>query len=219
MNINKRPTLHTQGTIKMTDEEKWNIDLIEILREELKNDFPKIKIIKGKILKDIFLNKNQKTGEYKLQFGFVDQDIVFYEKEMDITDFYEVKNILVHNNSENKNKMLIPKLICELKYNGINSHGLITYSDYASDIKSIFPECKYWLAMRYRKNSSENKLYRHGKYFDKIIFFDKESSTGKYEKGDFKKELTSNFDLKQIFTEFIEEIRETLREKETVFVK
>ena len=203
----------------MTDEEKWNNDLIEILEEKLKNDFPRIKIIKGKVLKDIFLNKNQKTGEYKLQFGFVDQDIVFYETEMDISEFYDVENILIHNNSANKNKMLIPKLICELKYNGINSHGLITYSDYASDIKSIFPECKYWLAMRYRKNSSENKLYRHGKYFDKIIFFDTGESKRKYKKGDFKKELESTSDLKHRFTEFIEEIKVTLREKETVFIK
>ena len=172
--------------MKTRDEEIWNIDLIDILKEELKKEFPKIQIFKGKVLKDIFLNKNQNSHKYKIQFGFVDQDIVFYDEEMDISKFYEVDNILVHNNTRRKNKMVIPKLICELKYNGINSHGLITYSDYASDIKSIFPECKYWLAMRYRKNSTENKLNRHGKYFDKIIFFDTGKSESTYTEGDFK---------------------------------
>jgi hypothetical protein len=201
------------------NEEIWNFDLIEILRVELIREFPKIQIVKGKVLKDIFLNRNKKSGEYKIQFGFVDQDIVFYEKEMDIADFHDVKNILVHKNSKNKNIMLIPKLICELKYNGVTSHGLITYSDYASDIKSIFPECKYWLIMRYRATSTENKLYRHGKNFDKIIFFDKGKSVDTYMKGDFKRQLASQSDLKNRFTEFLDEIKDMLRRKESYFVK
>jgi hypothetical protein len=200
-------------------EEIWNEDLIEILKEEFKEDFPKIKIIKGKVLKDIFLNKSPKTGNYKIQFGFVDQDIIFYEEEMDISKFYEVENILIHNNSGNKNKMVIPRLICELKYNGVNSHGLITYSDYASDIKSIFPECKYWLVMRYSNSSSDNKLYRHGKYFDKIIFFDSGRSNGKYHKGDFKQQIENHSELKKIFLEFINEIKKTLVDSNAYFIK
>ncbi len=203
----------------MKNEETWNIDLIEILKKELAKDFPKIKIIKGKVLKDIFLNRNQNLRTHKIQFGFVDQDIVFYEEEMDISKFYKIDNILIHNNARNRNKLVIPKLICELKYNGITSHGLITYSDYASDIKSIFPECKYWLAMRYRENSTENKLKRHGKNFDRIIYFDTGKSEGAYKKGDFKAQLEIDPKLKKIFLEFIDEIKEALREKESVFVK
>lgn len=204
----------------MTDEEKWNIDLIEILKNELKKEFPRIQIFKGKVLKDIFLSKNPDSYEQKIQFGFVDQDIVFYDNEMDISKLNEIENILIHNNNIlNKDKMVIPKLICELKYNGITSHGLITYSDYASDIKSIFPECKYWLAMRYRKSSTENKLNRHGKYFDKIIFFNPGKSEGIYKQGDFKKQIETQLELKKRFSEFLNEIKETLREKDTVFVK
>ncbi|MEZ5003927.1 MAG: hypothetical protein R2730_12940 [Chitinophagales bacterium] len=105
----------------MKDEELWNEDLIDIIRNELKVDFPKLKIVKGKVLKDIFLNKNQKNSEYKLQLGFVDQDIVIYEETMDITEFHNLNNILIHKNSDDKNNMIIPKLICELKYNGITS--------------------------------------------------------------------------------------------------
>ena len=190
----------------MTHEEIWNADLIEILKEELKEEFPKIKIFKGKVLKDIFLNKNQDSEKKKIQFGFVDQDIVFYDDEMDITKLNEIENIIIHNNNVlNKDKMVIPKLICELKYNGITSHGLITYSDYASDIKSIFPECKYWLAMRYRKSSTENKLNRHGKNFDKIIIFNNGKSEGNYTKGDFKKQIETQEELKKRLLEFLSE--------------
>ncbi len=204
----------------MADEVKWNTDLIEILKKKLKKEFPKVTIVKGKVLKDIFLSKNPNSHEQKIQFGFVDQDIVFYDNEMDISKLNKIKNILIHNNNnKNKDKMVIPKLICELKYDGITSHGLITYSDYASDIKSIFPECKYWLAMRYRKSSTENKLNRHGKHFDKIIFFDSGKSVENYKKGDFKKQIDSQPELKERYEEFINEIKETLREKETVFVK
>ena len=202
----------------MTNEEIWNIDLIEILKERFKKEFPDIKIVKGKVLKDIFLNRNQNSLKNKIQFGFVDQDIVFYEEELDITNFYEVDNILIHNNSKS-NKMIIPKLICELKYNGINSHGLINYSQYASDIKSIFPDCKYWLSMLYKKTSSENKLKRHGKSFDKIIFFNEGNSSKKYKKGDFKKQIANSVDLQKRFLEFVKEIAKLLKNPKTFFVK
>lgn len=138
---------------------------------------------------------------------------------MDITEFHNLQNVLVHNNTDVRNQMIIPKIICELKYDGITSHGLIIYSEYASDIKSIFPECSYWLAMRFRKSSTENKLYRHGKKFDKIIYFDKGKKIKKYELGDFEKELKTDLKLKDIFDEFLLEIKETLRIKETNFVK
>lgn len=206
----------------MTNEVAWNNDLIDILTEKLENNFPDVQIFKGKVLKDIFLNTAQKSGEQKIQFGFVDQDIVFYDSVLDIAQFNEMGSISIHNNNideERKDKIVIPKLICELKYDGINSHGLITYSDYASDIKSIFPECKYWLIMRYRKNSSENKLKRHGKYFDKILYFDEGKSDGNYSKGDFLAQIEKSSDLTKIFEEFLEEIKKALTTPKTKFIK
>ena len=85
--------------------------------------------------------------------------------------------------------------------------------------ESIFPESKYWLVMRYRKSSTENKLFRHGKNFDKILYFDKGKSKKKYEVGDFQKELITEPQLSIIFDEFLEEIKTTLRKKETNFIK
>ena len=205
------------------DEELWNKDLIEIISSEIKTEFPNVTIFKGKILKDIFLHKDKDDkSAYKLQLGFVNQDIVIYDETMDIADFKKVKNISLHNNKDNRNNtdnLVIPKIICELKYNDINSHGLITYSNYATDIKSIFPECKYFLALRYKKSSSENKLFRHGKNFDKIIFFGDNSFKEKYVSGLFLEELQVDKQLKEKFEEFIEEIKNVLRKKKTHFVK
>ncbi|MBK7964250.1 MAG: hypothetical protein IPK10_02285 [Bacteroidetes bacterium] len=181
---------------KDRDEELWNKDLIEAISAEIKTEFPNATVFKGKVLKDIFLYKDDRFG-YQLQFGFVDQDIVIYDETMDISDFKGVKNIFLHNNKNNRDKLVIPKIICELKYNGITSHGLITYSSYAADIKSIFPECKYFLALRHKKSSSENKLFRHGKYFDKIIFLGDSSSKQKYVQGQFLQELSTEVNLKR----------------------
>lgn len=126
---------------KDRNEELWNKDLIKAIADEIKTEFPTATFFKGKVLKYIFLYKDEKLGN-QLQFGFVDQDIVIYQETMDIADFKHVKNIFLHNNNDNRDNLVIPKIICELKYNDINSHGLITYSNYAADIKSIFPECK-----------------------------------------------------------------------------
>jgi hypothetical protein len=211
-------TTDTEKEKKDRDEELWNKDLIKAISDEIKTEFPNATIFKGKILKDIFLYKDEKRG-YQLQFGFVDQDIVIHDETMDISDFKPVKNIFLHNNKDNQDNLVIPKIICELKYNGITSHGLITYSNYASDIKSIFPECKYMLALRFKKSSSENKLFRHGKNFDKIIFLSDKSAKGSYSPGQFLVELKIDPNLRERFIEFVEEIKSTLRIKKTHFVK
>jgi hypothetical protein len=203
---------------KDKNEVAWNKDLISIIKAELSKEFPSVQVFKGKVLKDIFLYKDEKLG-YQLQFGFVDQDIVIYDETMDISDFKAVKNIFLHNNRDNREKLIIPKIICELKFNGITSHGLITYSQYAADIKSIFPQCSYFLAIRHRNGSTANKLFRHGKFFDKTIFFNDGKSKTVYTPGQFSAELSVNKELKSIFDEFIEEIKLTLRIKKTHFVK
>lgn len=212
-----------------TDERYWNDDLKTIIKKELEADYPNVKVeSRWKVLKDIFLNTSKTTPKHKLQFGFVEQDIVIFEETINIEKFYGLDHILIHNNEKDekdelkkkkKNQMVIPKLIIELKYNGVNSHGLITYSDYASDIKSIFPECKYWLAIRYRKTSSDNKLKRHGKNFDRIIYFSPEKSPGNYAEGAFEDELRNDSELKYKFEMFVEEIRKTLQPPDTGFVK
>lgn len=203
----------------MQKEVKWNLDLIELLNLELKAEFPEYRIMKGKVLKDIFLSNDEGFG-YSLQFGFVDQDIVIYNETMDISDFKNVENIFLHNIKENRDKLVIPKIIIELKYNGVNSHGLITYSTYAAEIKSIFPQCQYYLAMRYKGTSSENKLFRHGKNFNKIICFeDSSDKSNTYTSGNFAHELSKNSILKSRYNDLIESIKVGLRPNSTCFIK
>ena len=80
----------------MQKEVAWNLDLIDLLRIELKSEFLEYQVIKGKILKDIFLSNDEGYGN-SLQFGFVDQDIIIYKETMDVSDFKQVKNIFLHN--------------------------------------------------------------------------------------------------------------------------
>lgn len=196
----------------------WNEDLIELLQKE----FPNLGIFKGKILRDIFLQKG-KNNEFELQLGFFDQDIVIYNKEdlMDIEDLRNSKSIKIHNNdSKQKNTLIIPSIIIELKYDGVNTHGIITYSNIASDIKSIFPKCKYIFALRYNSGSSDNKFLRNGKNFDNIIYFENNGSYGKrYEKNQFQKEIIQSSELKSKWESLIRFIKLTMKPESDSFLK
>ena len=196
----------------------WNKDLIEILQKE----FPNLGISKGRILKDIFLQKGR-SNEFELQLGFFDQDIVIYNKEdlMDIEDLRNSKSIKIHNNNSNqKNTLIIPSIIIELKYDGVNTHGIITYSNIASDIKSIFPKCKYIFALRYNSGSSDNKFLRNGKNFDNIIYFENNGSYGKkYTKGQFKDEMNKSSELKSKWESLVRLIRLTMKPESDSFLK
>jgi hypothetical protein len=170
----------------------------------LKGIIPNITIKKGRILRDVFCENNSTV--YKLQFGFFDQDIIIYNETMDISKFRVLENIKILNNHENI--IYIPKIICELKYNDVNTHGVITYSDIASDIKSIFPLCKYLLLLRYRNSSSDNKLLRNGKTFDNILCFDDEKAPEKsYTKGDFQDDLKKDHELHERYESFLEYVK------------
>ena len=208
------------------NEEEWNKDLIDLLQKK----FPKLGIFKGRILKDIFLQKG-KTGEFELQLGFFDQDIVIYNKEdkMNIEDLQKSRSIKIHNNNSqeglkqvgiDKNSLIIPSIIIELKYDGVNTHGIITYSNIASDIKAIFPKCKYIFALRYNSGSSDNKFLRNGKNFDNIIYFENDGSKGKkYEKGQFEKELKENPEMESKWKSLVQFIKLSMEPESNSFLK
>ena len=202
----------------MQNELMWNKDLINLLQKE----FPKLGIFKGRILKDIFLQKG-KSNEFELQLGFFDQDIVIYHKDdlMNIEDLRNSKSIKIYNNNSNKkNTLIIPSIIIELKYDGVNTHGIITYSNIASDIKSIFPKCKYIFALRYNSRSSDNKFLRNGKNFDNIIYFENSGNHGKkYEQGNFEKEMNKSPELKSKWKSLVSFIRLIMESDSDSFLK
>jgi len=199
-------------------EPRWNEDLIELIQKKL----PEYKVFKGRVLKDIFLQRD-KSNRFELQLGFFDQDLVIYRKDdvMDIGDLVQSRSIKIHNNNRYaKDKLIVPSVIVELKYDGVTTHQIITYSDIASDIKSIFPKCKYVLALRYTSSSSDNKLLRSGKNFDKIIYFEDGSNKGReYKKGQFSKELKKSSSLRKKLSSLINFIRLAMESDTKLFLK
>lgn len=202
----------------MRSKEDWNDDLIQVFNlDSSLNYFGKID--KKKILRDISLYRDPNLGP-QIQFGFVDQDVVIWDEEIETTGFEKVRNMFFHNiKPEDRKQIIIPKVIIELKYNGVTSQGLSIYSDYASSIKSIFPMCKYLLLVRYSNGSSANKLLRHGKFFDKIMILEEGSSSSKYVKGAFKNDLSKSLQLKKNFQEFTDYLIDALSLKESSFTK
>ena len=204
--------------VKKRNEDQWRDDLIELLQVK----FPNLIIERKNILKDVFLKKN-KNKEFELQLGFFEQDIVIYRKNdlLNIKDLNASKSLKIHNNNGvEKNTLIIPSIIIELKYDGVNTHGLITYSNIASDIKSIFPNCKYLFVLRYNSGSSDNKFLRNGKNFDNILYFQNEGNYGKqYNKGDFKKDRDNSEEITEKWKSLIDYIEPIMNSKQEMFLK
>jgi hypothetical protein len=178
----------------MSNEELWNLDLIEIIKKELNN---KYEVEKGKVIKDIFYDEEIN----KIQLGFMEQDLIIYKSKLNIDLLRNSEFMKIHNNPNGD--VIIPLVIIELKYKGVSTYNLCTCSVYASDFKSIFPNCKYLILLRDRNGSSEIKLKRHGRNIDKIFYLSNKSNlTDNYNRGDFKEQLKNDI-LKNDFNKFI----------------
>ena len=73
-------------------EKIWNKDFLKELGSHLSSPY---KLFKGKVLKDVFLCSH-KTSNRKLQLGFVDQDVVIYKDELDISCLYNDNSFFIH---------------------------------------------------------------------------------------------------------------------------
>lgn len=63
-----------------------------------------------------------------------------------------------------------PRLIIEVKINGINTHDAITYSQKASAHKTVHPYLRYGILLGNRKHYAlPGRLFRHGAYFDFML--------------------------------------------------
>lgn len=160
-----------------------------------------------KILKDVMVTK-ESAENYYIQFNFFEQDIVIC-RDMDKITKPKDKQIKFHR-SDRSNEIVIPRVIIEGKL-GVGSHALITYSKIAEDIKKIFPFVKYFLLIR-STEKREELLRRHGQNFDDIFKLEnKRWGKRKYKKGDLKKDIESNKEVRQNFEHFLREVEEVLK--------
>ena len=157
-----------------------------------------------KVLKDVMVTKGS-AEDYHIQFNFFEQDIVIY-RDMDTIPKPEGKRIKFHRSNE----IVIPRVIIEGKL-GVGSHALITYSKIAEDIKKIFPFVKYFLLIR-STEKGEELIRRHGQNFDDIFKLEnKRRAKRKYKKGDLKRDIESNKEVRQNFKHFLCEVKKVLK--------
>jgi hypothetical protein len=205
----------------MSNEETWRDDLINLLKKDLSDIHHEFS--SRNIIRDVYYYNDTKSRY--LQLGLFNQDIVIWDNDenLNILGFEKIKGIKFHNLdliSKNTSELIIPKIIIELKYNGANTHTLLTYSKISFDIKSIYPNSKYFLLMLYSGNSSNNKLLRNGVGFDKIMYFIEGKAREKeYMQGIFNEMIDKNFEIRKKYKAIVDLIRNAILFNDEVSIK
>lgn len=119
------------------------------------------------ILNSLTVGKIKK--DWGVVFGFLEQDIILFQDEININD---IKNdrIIIPRGTKDK-KIVIPLAVCELKIGeNLNTHHFITYSHIAKELKSVFPHCScYFISSGQKRNFGPETLLRHTKEFDRVF--------------------------------------------------
>ena len=134
---------------------------------------------------DIFIIK--KSGTYRFQLDFIEQDIVFFDHIMDITEFMNMSKINIQNQAADfRDRIVIPRVILSMHFSTPNQSELEKQSKIACDIKSIFPQSKYLLLFRYKGDYIDKKNDKTMNQYDKIIYLSREKMPKGhgYKKGD-----------------------------------
>lgn len=194
------------------DEDSFRDDLLIALKRRLKSFLlsNSLRIASSKkLLYDLTFDYQQQK-EFEPAFGFLEQDIVIFST---LSVPYDLGGYF--SNVREKSVIAVPRLIIEVKYRGISSHALMTYSNIAEKIKNIFGDCTYYLLLRYDDKSEETVL-RHGQHFDRIFQLQKISSNDRkisYKKGQFLTELRSNEMLRRKVRELAKHINKDVLDK------
>ena len=191
------------------DEDLFSGDLLKALKRRLKSFLIESSLeisCAKKVLYDLSSDYYQQK-DFAPAFGFLEQDIVISQK-LPVPD-----NLgRYFKNVREKKVIAIPRLIIEVKYRGVSSHALITYSNIAGKIKGIFGDCAYYLVLRYDDKGKET-LLRHGQNFDRIFQLQKITSNDKkisYKKRRFLIELKSNEILRKKVRELAKYIKKDI---------
>lgn len=124
-----------------------------------------------------------KTNNFRLNYTFFQQDLVICLPPSkwipkDLVGPENSKRIHFDALGETTDgKIAIPLIICEMKIGAnLNSHGIITYSHIAGNIKERFPWVKYNLVLVGKGKKKDNTLYKHGMHFDEFIILDEHAN-------------------------------------------
>lgn len=124
--------------------------------------------------KHIYLRKNRKIT---LEIWCFKQDIAVYKPLLDKSIGYrgskilskdnrQIQILLKKDNAQRTRHVGLPYVIIETKVRQPNTHDILTYSEKAAMIKTIFPYCKFVFCI-YERISP--RTFRHGVNFDEII--------------------------------------------------
>jgi hypothetical protein len=124
--------------------------------------------------KHIYIPTDQKT---KLELWCFKQDITIFktlfdksvrQKESSVTKNSEtlIEVILEKDSGQNSHPVGLPFVILELKKEQPNTHEILTYSQKAEMIKTIFPYCQFLFLIQ---GDISARTYRHSINFDEII--------------------------------------------------
>jgi len=148
--------------------------------------------------KHIYIPKN---GLTKLEIWCFKQDITIYkslfdktvgQKECEITKNGEtlIEVVLEKDSGQNTHNAGLPFVILELKKGQPNTHEILTYSQKAEMIKTIFPYCQFLFLILGKVSA---RTYRHGINFDEVISLEDANNKDEIEK--LKETLLKHFEI------------------------
>ena len=196
----------------------WSWDMQENLHKDLNPAFPETKIMKARVLTDIFLI--QKKGLYQFQLKFMEQDLVIFNHIMDISEFMNINKMNIENQDENfMGRIIIPRIILKFGFTGMSNEELMIENKIASDIKSIFPNCKYIVLFYYQGIFKEGNERSLNNVFDKIMYFinGKTPAEPIYRRGDM--DFYRHDSMKKKYPHLIKYIKTILRNEDIKFLK
>ncbi len=140
-------------------------------------------------------------GLTKLELWCFKQDITIYkvlfdktvkQKESKITKDNDtlIEVVLEKDSGQNSHHAGLPFVILELKKGQPNTHEILTYSQKAEMIKTIFPYCQFLFLIL---GDVSARTYRHGINFDEVISL--KDPNDKAEIEILKKTLKKHFDI------------------------
>jgi hypothetical protein len=78
------------------------------------------------------------------------------------------QDILIYEDATKGQTTVIPRVIAEIKFGGVNTHDAIVYSQKAESIKRIYPFTRFGMILGDFK-TIPGRVLRHGRHFDFVV--------------------------------------------------